>query len=116
MWNAGAANASQTLSACSFSDWYVSATAQRRRHSVLTYPNSHLDLDNPPKISSLTSVTSTFADTNPGTGTYEDAYDIWLNGIADPSAGSDEVMIWTNNHGQTPGGSPMATVTFDGQS
>jgi hypothetical protein len=24
-------------------------------------------------------VTSTFADSNPGAGIYEDAYDIWLN-------------------------------------
>jgi Glycosyl hydrolase family 12 len=116
MWNVGSANASQTLSACSSSAWNVSATISGGGNSVKTYPNSHRDFDNPPKISSLKSVTSTFADTNPGTGTYEDAYDIWLNAIANPSAGSDEVMIWTNNHGQTPGGSPMATVTFDGQS
>lgn len=116
MWNVGTASASQTLSACSFSAWNVSATISGGGNSVKTYPNSHLNFDNPPKISSLKSVTSTFADTNPGTGTYEDAYDIWLNAIANPSAGSDEVMIWTNNHGQTPGGSPMGTVTFDGQS
>jgi hypothetical protein len=115
MWNAGAGNVSQTLSACSFSDWSVTATASGGG-SVLTYPDSHLDLGNAPEISSLSSVTSTFADSNPNTGTYEDAYDIWLNGIADPSAGSDELMIWTNNHGQTPGGSPMATVTIGGQS
>jgi hypothetical protein len=115
MWNAGAGNVSQTLSACSFSDWNVTATASGGG-TVLTYPDSHLDLDNAPRISSLSSVTSTFADTNPNTGTYEDAYDIWLNAVADPSAGSDELMIWTNNHGQTPGGSPMATVTIGGQS
>jgi hypothetical protein len=114
MWNAGAGNVSQTLSACSFSDWNVTATASGGG-SVLTYPDSQLDVPNTPKISSLSSVTSTFADTNPSSGTYEDAYDIWLNGVADPSAGSDELMIWTNNHGQTPGGSPMATVTIGGQ-
>jgi hypothetical protein len=114
MWNAGAGNVSQTLSACSYSDWSVTATASGSG-SVLTYPDSHLDVPNTPEISSLSSVTSSFADTNPNTGTYEDAYDIWLNGIADPSAGSDELMIWTNNHGQTPGGSPMATVTISGQ-
>jgi Glycosyl hydrolase family 12 len=115
MWNADGGNVSQTLSACSFSDWYVTATASGGG-SVLTYPDSHLDVPNTPKISSLSSVTSSFADTNPNTGTYEDAYDIWLNGIADPAAGSDELMIWTSNHGQTPGGSPMATVTIGGQS
>ena len=36
----------------------------------------------------------------PGTGIYEDAYDIWLNGLA--TSGSTEVMIWTQNNGQTP--------------
>jgi hypothetical protein len=36
--------------------------------------------------------------------------------VANPSAGSDEVMIWTENHGQIPGGSPQGTVTFDGRS
>ncbi|MGD0703323.1 MAG: hypothetical protein ABSA02_26000 [Trebonia sp.] len=114
MWNAGGGSVSQTLSACSFSDWYVTATASGGG-SVLTYPDSHLDVPNTPRISSLSSVTSSFADTSPNTGTYEDAYDIWLNGVADPDAGSDELMIWTNNHGQTPGGSPMATVTIGGQ-
>jgi Glycosyl hydrolase family 12 len=114
MWNAGAGNVSQTLSACSFSDWSVTATASGGS-GVLTYPDSQLDVPNTPEISSLSSVASSFADTNPNTGTYEDAYDIWLNGVADPSAGSDELMIWTNNHGQTPGGSPMATVTIGGQ-
>jgi Glycosyl hydrolase family 12 len=114
MWNADAGNVSQTLSACSFSDWTVTATASGGG-GVLTYPDSHLDVPNTPEISSLSSVTSTFADTSPNTGTYEDAYDIWLNGVADPDAGSDELMIWTNNHGQTPGGSPMATVTIGGQ-
>ncbi len=114
MWNASGGSVSQTLYACSFSDWYVTATASGGG-SVLTYPDSHLDVPNTPKISSLSSVTSTFADTSPNTGTYEDAYDIWLNGVADPSAGSDELMIWTSNHGQTPGGSPMATVTISGQ-
>jgi Glycosyl hydrolase family 12 len=114
MWNAGAGTVSQTLSACSYSDWNVTATASGGG-TVLTYPDSHLDVPNTPELSSLSAVTSTFADTNPSTGTYEDAYDIWLNGVADPSAGSDELMIWTDNHGQTPGGSPMATVTIGGQ-
>ena len=36
------------------------------------------------------------------------------NAVANPSAGSDEVMIWNENHGQIPGGSPQGTVTFDG--
>lgn len=115
MWNVGTATASETLSACSASSWNVDATISGGGGGVKTYPNSHINFNSPP-ISSLTSVTSTFADSGPGSGTYEDAYDIWLNGIADPAGGSDELMIWTSNHGQTPGGSPMATVELDGQS
>jgi hypothetical protein len=81
---------------------------------VKTYPNVHRDFSSL-AISSLKSVTSSFSETSPGTGTYEDAYDIWLNAIANPSEGSDEVMIWNENHGQIPGGSPQGTVTFGGR-
>lgn len=116
MWNVSGYNVSQTLYACSYSDWYVVATMDNSRGdgAVKTFPNSHRDFDNSPQISSLSSITSTFAETSPGSGIYEDAYDIWLNGIA--SSGSTEVMIWTDNHGQTPSGSVQATVTIDGRS
>ena len=113
-WNAGNYNVSQTLYACSYSNWYVKATMDNSKGdgAVKTYPNSHRDFDNSPKISSFSSITSTFAETSPGTGIYEDAYDIWLNGIGGDN--STEVMIWTENHGQTPSGSPQGTVTLGG--
>ena len=116
MWGISGYSVSQTLSACSYSDWYVTATMNNDTGDghVKTYPNSHRDWDSEPAISSLQSVTSTFAETSPGTGIYEDAYDIWLNGIAD--SGSTEVMIWTENHGQVPSGNQVATVTLDGRS
>ena len=115
MWNAGGGSIAQTLSACSASSWFVNATVANDGGGVKTYPNSHYMFDNSPKVSSLNSVTSTFAQSSPNSGTFEDAYDIWLNGLAG-SGGADEVMIWTENHGQIPGGSPMASATFDGQS
>jgi hypothetical protein len=116
MWGISGYNVSQTLYACSYSDWYVVATMNNDsgNGAVKTYPNSHRDFDSEPKISSFSSITSTFAETSPGTGIYEDAYDIWLNGIA--SSGSTEVMIWTQNNGQTPAGSAQGTVTLDGRS
>jgi Glycosyl hydrolase family 12 len=115
MWNASGYSVTQTLHACSYSNWYVTATMNNDTGdgAVKTYPNSQRDF-NDPKISSLNSVTSTFAETSPGTGIYEDAYDIWLNGLA--TSGSTEVMIWTHNNGQTPSGSVQGTVTFDGRS
>lgn len=116
MWGISGYSVSQTLSACSYGNWYVTATMNNDNGDghVKTYPNSHRDWDSEPSISSLQSVTSTFAETSPGTGIYEDAYDIWLNGIAD--SGSTEVMIWTENHGQVPSGNQVATVTLDGRS
>ena len=114
MWNVGGGGISQTLSACSASSWFVKANVANDGGGVKTYPNSHYNYANPPAISSLSSVTSTFGSTSPGSGNFEDAYDIWLNGTA--GAGGDEVMIWTDNHGESPAGSPVTSATFDGQS
>ncbi len=116
MWNASNYTVSQTLYSCSYSNWYVVATANTDSGdgAVKTYPNSHRDFDNNPAIDSFQSITSTFAETSPYTGIYEDAYDIWLNGIA--SSGSTEVMIWTENFHQVPGGSVVGSATFDGRS
>ena len=95
----------------------MTASVNSGSQSVKTYPNVHRDFSSP-AISSLKSVSSTFAESEPNgaPGTYENAYDIWLNGIANPGGGSDEVMIWNENHGQIPGGSPQGSVTFDGHS
>jgi hypothetical protein len=114
MWNVGGGGITQTLSACSASSWFVSANVAEDGGGVKTYPNSHYNYANTPAISSLGSVTSTFGSTSPGNGDFEDAYDIWLNGTA--GAGGDEVMIWTDNHGESPAGSPVTTATFGGQS
>ncbi len=115
MWNSGGYQVTQTLYACSYSNWYVVATMNNDsgNAAVKTYPDAQKDFSEP-RISSLKSVTSTFAETSPGTGIYEDAYDIWLNGIA--SSGSTEVMIWTENHHQRPGGSIQGTARVDGRS
>ena len=114
MWGISGYSVSQTIYACSYSNWYVTADMNNDNGDghVKTYPNSQKDFNNT-AISSLNSVTSTFAQTSPGTGIYEDAYDIWLNGLA--TSGSTEVMIWTQNHGQTPSGSVQGTVTVDGR-
>ncbi len=114
-WNSSNYSVSQTLSACSYSNWYVRATMDNSKGdgAVKTYPNAHRDFSNSPAISSFSSITSTFAETSPGTGIYEDAYDIWLNGIGGDNA--TEVMIWTDNHGQVPSGSAQGTVTVGGR-
>ncbi len=114
MWNVGGYSVTQTLYACAYNDWYAVADMNNSRGdgAVKTYPNVHEDF-NEPAISSFHSMSSTFAETSPHTGIYEDAYDIWINGVA--SSGSTEVMIWTENFHQVPGGSVLATVTFGGR-
>jgi hypothetical protein len=115
MWNTSGYNVSQTIYACSYSDWYVTATMDNSKGdgAVKTYPDSHRDFQNEPQINSFKSITSTFAETSPHTGIYEDAYDIWINGIG--GSNSTEVMIWNDNQRQVPSGSPQGTATFDGR-
>ena len=80
--------------------------------AVKTYPNVHRDYASVP-IDSLDSITSNFAETSPRVGIYNFAYDLWINGIANP--GCTEIMIWNENFNQTPGGSYMQEVAFGGQ-
>lgn len=114
MWNAARYSVQQTLYACSYNNWYVVANMNDDTGdgAVKTDPNVQMNF-NEPAISSFQSVSSTFAETSPDVGIYNDAYDIWLNGVDTP--GSDEVMIWNQNHGQTPAGSVVAVTSIGGR-
>ncbi len=93
VWGTSATN-SQTLTAYSYSNWYVVST-QPDTSGVKSYPNS--GLSNVGKaISSLSSFTSTFDVTVPSTGNWEVAYDLWV---------PTEVMIWMYQNGNV---SPIA--------
>jgi hypothetical protein len=114
-WNTSVAGP-QTLYVCSYHSWYViSNQGGSNPLEVKTYPNVHKDYS-AVAVSSFNSITSTYSEQGPGfasgVGDYEYAYDMWINGVA--SSGSNEVMIWTDNHGQTPAGSRFATVVFGG--
>jgi hypothetical protein len=113
-WNAANYQLSQTMYICDYSNWYVVANMNNNQHdgAVKTYPNVHKDFNNMPKVSSFATITSSFAESGPHVGIYQYAYDIWLNGVGD---GANEVMIWNDNFGQTPAGSKVATVSFDGR-
>jgi hypothetical protein len=115
MWNASGYSVTQTMYVCSYHDWYVVANMNNDKGdgAVKTYPDVQANF-NEPKISSFHSISSTFGESSPHVGIYEDAYDIWLNGVA--SSGSTEVMIWTENFHQVPSGSVVATVSFGGRS
>ncbi len=110
MWNAGGYDVSQRMRVCSHGNWSVSVTADNSSGdgAVKTYPNVHRDYHDwstghEPRISSFTTIATRFASRSPQVGIYDGAYDIWLNGVAD--SGSTELMIWTDNHRQTPAGS-----------
>jgi hypothetical protein len=117
-WNAARYTLSQTLYVCDYDNWYVTANMNNKTGdgAVKTYPNVHLDFSEP-KISSFSRIVSDYGVIAPGTGAnygiWEFAYDIWLNGVA--TGGSTELMIWTDNNGQTPSGSIVAQATFEGQ-
>jgi Glycosyl hydrolase family 12 len=112
MWNVSGYNVSETLRACSHSSWYVTATADNSNGdgAVKTYPNVHRDYHDwgtgkEPAWSSFNTLRSTFAAKGSGTGIYNVAYDIWMNGVP----GNREIMIWTENHNQRPSGSVVAS-------
>jgi hypothetical protein len=118
MWASDGYDIEQTMGVCSYHSWYVDVrAADHSDGAVLSYPNIHKDFHNwgtgeEPAISSFDTITSAFAHTSPDVGTYNVAYDVWLNGVA--SNGSTELMIWTENRNQVPGGSKVGTATVSG--
>jgi hypothetical protein len=78
-------------------------------------PNSPL----PAQISSFSAANSSISDTYPGGGTWDAAYDIWLNADTNVSGVQDtEIMIWLNHQGsiQPVGSSTGTTVNLAGHS
>jgi hypothetical protein len=115
MWNSAKYSpCTSTLYAWSHDQWRVVTKMNDKRAdgAVKTYPNVHVDYRSVP-VSSFDSITSTFAQTSPRVGIYNFAYDLWINGIATPTC--TEIMIWTENFKQTPGGHYVQDVTFDGR-
>jgi hypothetical protein len=107
-WNDDAGGTS-TIYACNYDNWFlVSDTPDHADMSVQTYPNVHRDYADKP-LSQITS--ARFAASGPRcTGcVYNIAFDIWLG-----SELSHELMIWTDNWGQTPSGDIVDTVTIGG--
>jgi hypothetical protein len=120
VWNP-ISGASQTLTAVSPDDWSVVANMPASNTAVVSYPDIQqlytTDSDTPDPLSSFSSITSSFAESGPGSGggdDYEAAYDIWAGTGSNDYA--QEIMIWVDNHGQTPAGSQVATADVDGTS
>jgi regulation of enolase protein 1 (concanavalin A-like superfamily) len=106
LWNAATYPGTQgTTEICSYNSWKHTAVANNNSGdgAVKTYPNTHRDYNSSPAVSGFPVLTSTFAGTAWGSGIYDVAYDIWLNNFA------IEIMIWTENHDQRPGGNIVAS-------
>jgi len=83
-------------------------------HYTNCSPNSPL----PAQISTMGDVNTSISLTYPSSGTWNAAYDIWINADTDVSGVQDtEIMIWLNRQGSIqPIGSPVGTVTLAGRS
>lgn len=109
-WNDNSSLESQVLSANSMSQWQVTAKLASGNKAVLSYPDSQDTItdtsDQPVLFSDFSALTTSYTSalpSSPGaTDDYEAAYDIWL-GEGDSNY-SQELMIWTDNHGQRPAG------------
>ena len=118
MWNASSyPDTKQTVSVCAYNNWVVTASATDSGDgAVKTYPDTHKDY-NKVAISSLSSMTSTYAHVAPSGGNWNFAYDIWINGIGNGN-GSTELMIWTEAKGKQAdavnGYATIASVTLGG--
>jgi hypothetical protein len=108
-WNSNANPGPQKICGNNGHDWQVTSTQRANNTEVLTYPSVQKNYPNR-ALSSFTSMTSTYSENMNSTGgtDAEAAYDIWVNDL------NKEVMFWVDNHGQTPAGKKVATVTFGG--
>ncbi len=119
IWNP-APGMSQTMGVCSHGSWYTDdyVPTNLDQSSVKAYPNVHYDFHDwgtgyEPAISSFNTITGTYAGTSSGVGTYDVAWDIWINGVG---GNANELMIWTDNRNQTPSGSVVArNITVSGK-
>ncbi len=113
MWNCPNHCGAQTLWANSSSDWGIVSDQPKGNTAVLTGPDVQEVFtrgdDTPAPLRGFKRIWSTFTQSMPAQGDFEADYDIWLNNW------NTEIMIWTDVHGQTPAGSPVATVSLYGQ-
>jgi len=88
IWGSGAGT--QCIWANSYSNWGVWAN-HPNTSGIKSYPNVSKDINK--KLSSLSTLKSSFNVTVPSSGSYNTAYDIWGNNYA------VEVMLWVNKLG-----------------
>lgn len=126
-WNAGSTEGtvnSQVLQANSSSDWQATAN-MTGNGAVLTSPEDQVTPENwtgsnnlPVPLADYSSIKSTYDTTLPATpgpnDDYEAMYDIWLGDSTKSQwTGDQEIMVWTDNHNQTPAGTDTGKTWTD---
>lgn len=72
----------------------------------------------PKKVNALSSVTSSWSVSRPGSGRYNTSYDLWFHSAADPNYSNPqgEVMVWLNRQGAIyPAGSKVTNINAAGR-
>ncbi|HUI91059.1 MAG TPA: hypothetical protein VLX68_02325 [Chitinivibrionales bacterium] len=88
----------QCMNMCSYHQWYVTANLPNHGGEVQTYPCTQKIYQTPPIISSLAMCKVDVSSRSPHAANqiYDGAFDIWINGVANPPQ-STELMIWLDN-------------------
>ncbi len=105
----------QTLHVCNESSWYAVSQQPNVQGQVETYPDTEYDVGgrnalSTKPISAYNSITSSFSEDFPAAGSWDAAYDLWLNNWG------TEIMVWNQWTGTQlywPGPGARA-VTLDG--
>lgn len=89
----------QTIHVCNQSSWYAVSKQPNVQGQVETYPNTEYDIGGrnnglPTRtIAQYKTISSTFSEAFPSAGSWDAAYDLWLNNW------STEIMIWNEYTG-----------------
>lgn len=100
---------SHVIQACAEDDWVVDVNVPAHSDmAVEAYPNVHMDYNNVPVSNIASADFGALAPDCVGC-VYNVAFDIWIG-----SGLTNELMIWTQNHGQRPAGTRLADQVIGG--
>lgn len=105
----------QEIWADSGTHWGVYSKQAKGNTAVLSYPDNQV-LEYQP-ISSEPILQGWYNLSQPAKGDFEAAYDIWVqdNGQSEDWSNDTEVMVWVDNHGQTPAGNVVTHGSIYGK-
>ena len=108
-WNGSAGP--QSIYVCNQSSWYAVSNQPDVGGAVETYPDTEYDVGgrnslSTKPISQYNSITSTFSEEYPSAGSWDAAYDLWLNNW------SIETMIWNQWSGSQDYWPDQATISL----